>query len=137
MTKYTVGEIVTSIRNAVRVKKPGVKIPKTRVTQILSNVLLQEKIIRDISDSFTYSKKKNRKSFLYLSLNYHAYSKQSVITDLQCVSRPGLRTYTNHKEIPQVLSGFGLVLLSTPHGIITDRDARVRGVGGEVLFSLW
>lgn len=137
MTNYAVREILTSIRNAVRVKRLGVKIRKTRTTQILSTILLQENLIEEISDSFVYSKQKNRQSFLFLFLKYYGHQRTSVITDLQCVSRPGLRVYTSHKEIPQALNGLGNVVLSTPYGIITDKEARTKKLGGEVLFSVW
>jgi small subunit ribosomal protein S8 len=63
--------------------------------------------------------------------------KESCITNLKRISKPGLRIYANHKEIPRVLGGAGIVIISTPNGILTDREARTRGIGGELLCSIW
>lgn len=68
---------------------------------------------------------------------YKGKKKESCITNLRRISKPGLRIYTNHKEIPRILGGAGIVIISTPEGIMTDREARSRGIGGEILCSVW
>jgi small subunit ribosomal protein S8 len=74
----------------------------------------------------------------YRSKNlYVGKTKESCITNLKRISKPGLRVYTNHREIPRILGGTGIVILSTPCGILTDREARLKGVGGELLCSIW
>jgi small subunit ribosomal protein S8 len=63
--------------------------------------------------------------------------KESCITNLKRISKPGLRIYANHKDIPRILGGAGTVILSTPQGLVTDREARAQGIGGEILCSIW
>ena len=80
---------------------------------------------------------------LILRLKYHSKklyrgkSKESCITNLRRISKPGLRIYANHREIPRILGGTGIVIISTPSGIMTDRDARARKLGGELICSVW
>lgn len=105
------------------------------MTKVLSRILYEEGLIEKISRQYPSSKRK--KSQLFLSLKYWGRKRSSVITDLQIVSRPGLRFYANYKEIPRVFGGMGLVILSTSQGLMTDREARLRKLGGEVLCSIW
>jgi len=137
MTKDILSEMITSIRNAVRVKRPGVKIPNTRLTQSLAKILVQEGLVEEVLESFFYNKKQKKKKFLFLRLKYFGLEQRSVITNLQRVSRPGLRIYTNHKEIPEIFGGLGLIILSTPKGLITDRYASSQKLGGEICCSIW
>jgi small subunit ribosomal protein S8 len=83
------------------------------------------------------SKKKRKNSWLSLSLKYRGSERTSVITNLQIVSRSGLRFYTNYKGIPIIFGGLGLVILSTSQGLMTDREARFRKLGGEVICFVW
>jgi small subunit ribosomal protein S8 len=135
MIKDILRETLTSIRNAILIKKSRVEIPATRMTKALSRILYEEGLIEKILRSHPSQKKK--KSQLFLSLKYWGNKRSSVITNLQVVSRPGLRFYTNYKEIPRVFGGMGLIILSTSQGLITDREARIRKLGGEVLCSIW
>ena len=68
---------------------------------------------------------------------YQGKIKESCITNLKRISKPGLRIYANHKEIPRILGGTGIVIISTPSGVMTDREARSRNIGGELLCSVW
>ena len=129
MVKDSFRDILTRIRNAVIIKSPGVEIPKTRLTQNLAKILLQEGLVEEISETNTI--------FLFLRLKYQGETQTPVITNLKLISRPGLRVYTNYKEIPQVLGGLGLIILSTSQGVITDRKARTCKLGGEILCSIW
>jgi small subunit ribosomal protein S8 len=87
-----------------------------------------------------HTKFNNQKKLFFpigLKLKYYGKDKKSAITNLQCVSRPSLRIYVKRKEIPQILGGLGLIIVSTPLGLMTGREARHRKLGGEVLCSIW
>jgi small subunit ribosomal protein S8 len=137
MTKDTLRETLTSIRNAVLVKSSGVEIQNTRLTKALSKILYEEGFLEKISDSPRSSTKRRTGPYLFLFLKYQGTKRTSIITNLEVVSRPGLRFYTSYDKIPQILGGLGLVILSTSQGLITDREARFRKLGGEVLCSIW
>ncbi|MEM9949704.1 MAG: 30S ribosomal protein S8, partial [Cyanobacteria bacterium P01_D01_bin.36] len=74
---------------------------------------------------------------LVIKLKYRGKTRDPIIKNLKRVSRPGLRVYSNRKELPRVLGGIGIAIISTPSGIMTDRDARQQGIGGEVLCYVW
>lgn len=136
MTKSIISEVITKIRNAVRVKKFGVIIPNTRITTSLVKILLREGFITEWITVPIQTKRKSR-NCLFLQLKYSGSTYKSVLVDIQLISRPGLRIYTSHKRIPQVIGGIGLVILSTPKGLITNQEARHWKVGGEMLCSVW
>lgn len=81
--------------------------------------------------------KKNSRLKIILYLKYHGRDKKPCITNLKRISKPGLRIYTTYKEIPKILGGIGIAILSTSQGIMTDREARFRKIGGEVLCAIW
>ena len=137
MTKDLFRETLTSIRNALLVKRSGVEIKKTRRTEALSKILLEEGLINKIFESHPSPKKKRKNPQLFLSLKYQGSERTSVVTNLQIVSRSGLRFYTNYKEIPIIFGGLGLVILSTSQGLMTDRKARSQKLGGEVICFIW
>jgi small subunit ribosomal protein S8 len=128
--------MLTRIRNSSIIKKSVVLIPLTTMNQHIAQILEKEGFIQtfQISDD-----SKN----LILRLKYRSKQtsqgkvKESCITNLKRISKPGLRIYVNHKEIPRILGGAGIVILSTPQGVMTDRDARSLNIGGEVLCSIW
>jgi small subunit ribosomal protein S8 len=138
MVTDTVSDMLTRIRNASLMKKSTVIVPLTRLNQKITQILEKEGFI----DSFQISEIESF-NFLVLKLKYRSkqtYSgkkKESCITNLKRISKPGLRIYSNHKEIPRILGGAGIVILSTPQGVLTDREARALGIGGEVLCSVW
>lgn len=131
MTNDTISDMLTRIRNAIRVKSPTVVIPKTRATASIASILVREGFVEDVS----YPQASNET--FELRLKYRGTERQAVLTNLKRISRPGLRVYANHKEIPQVLGGLGRILLSTPQGLVTDREARSRRIGGELVCSIW
>lgn len=112
------------------------EIPQTRLTSEIARILEREGFIQ----SFQMSEDSK---VLLLRLKYRSKQlyqgkvKESCITNLKRISKPGLRIYANHKEIPRLLNGAGMIVLSTPMGIMTDREARTRGIGGELLCSIW
>jgi small subunit ribosomal protein S8 len=138
MVNDTISDMLTRIRNACLMKKTTVLIPLTRISQQIAQILEKEGFIQAFQVSQT-----DKFNYLVLKLKYRSkqtYSgkkKESCITNLKRISKPGLRIYSNHKEIPRILGGAGIVLLSTPQGIMTDREARSLGIGGEILCSIW
>nr|AIT94619.1 ribosomal protein S8 [Chlorosarcina brevispinosa] len=129
MVNDTISDMLTRIRNANLAKKKIVCMPFTRISQQISHILQKEGFI----ESFQIASS----SELHLLLKYKGRDNKPCITNLRRISKPGLRIYANHKEIPKILGGMGIVILSTSRGIMTDREARFRGIGGEVLCSLW
>jgi small subunit ribosomal protein S8 len=129
MVNDTISHMLTRIRNACLVKSQTVSIPFTRITQHISRILEKEGFI----ESFQVSASGD----LTLQLKYLGREKKPCITNLRRLSKPGLRVYVNKKEIPRVLGGMGIVILSTSKGIMTDNEARYYGVGGELLCSIW
>nr|YP_009314165.1 Ribosomal protein S8 [Izziella formosana]SCW22419.1 Ribosomal protein S8 [Izziella formosana] len=132
MVNDTIADMLTRIRNANLAKHQLVQVPATKVTRNIIKVLQEEGFIEyfeEINESL--------QSFLLISLKYKGKKKDGVITSLKRVSKPGLRVYANHKEIPKVLGGLGIALISTSKGIMTDRKARHNGLGGEVLCYIW
>ncbi|WP_041244742.1 30S ribosomal protein S8 [Gloeobacter kilaueensis] len=120
--------MLTRIRNASLVKHDVVAVPSTRMTRSVAEVLKAEGFIADLQDQ---GEGKDRQ--LLLTLKYAGRQRRPIITRLKRVSRPGLRVYANRKELPRVLGGIGIAIISTSQGVMTDRDARRVGVGGEVL----
>jgi small subunit ribosomal protein S8 len=131
MAKDTLSEMLTQIRNAIYVKQVGVEVPSTRVTRSLANILFQEGLLREVLISS--SVKQRKKSSMFLRLKYYGTENVSVINNLRRVSRSSLRTYVNHKEVRKILDSSSLAVLSTSQGLITDREARHRKLGGEFI----
>ena len=132
MVNDTIADMLTRIRNANLAKHQIVQVPATKMTRNIIKVLKEEGFIEyfeEINETW--------QTFLLISLKYKGKKKQSVITSLKRVSKPGLRVYANHKEIPKVLGGLGIAVISTSRGVMTDRKARHSGLGGEVLCYIW
>jgi small subunit ribosomal protein S8 len=129
MGNDTIANMITSIRNANLAKIKTVQVPATNTTRDIAKILLQEGFIEDFVD--------NKKNVLILNLKYRGKRKKAYITTLRRISKSGLRIYSNHKEIPKVLGGMGIVILSTSGGIMTDREAREKKIGGELLCYVW
>ena len=121
-----IADLLTRIRNGQSAGKPEVTVQSSRVKQAIVRVLKDEGYVAD----FVVSKDGGR-STLTIALKYHAG--KPVIERLERVSRPGLRTYRSKDELPKVLGGLGIAIVSTPAGVMTDREARRVGQGGEVL----
>jgi small subunit ribosomal protein S8 len=132
MGNDTIANMITSIRNANLEKTKTVQIPTTNITKNIGRILLQEGFIQNFREH-----QENKNSFLTLTLKYQGRKKKPYITTLRRISKPGLRMYSNHKEIPRVLGGMGIVILSTSQRIMTDREAREKQVGGEILCYVW
>ena len=132
MVNDTIADMLTRVRNANLARHKIVQIPSTKMTKNISAVLLEEGFIQDfeeVGDGI------NRQ--LLLSLKYKGKEGEPVITALKRISRPGLRVYANRKELPRVLGGLGIAIVSTSKGVFTDNKARHQGLGGEVLCYIW
>nr|QUE28843.1 ribosomal protein S8 [Porphyropsis coccinea] len=124
--------MLTRMRNANLARHQIVQVPATRVTRNIIIMLKEEGFVENFEEV-----EENCKSFLLISLKYKGKNRYPVLTALKRVSKPGLRVYANHKELPRVLGGLGIAVISTSQGIMTDRNARNHGLGGEVLCYIW
>lgn len=124
-------DMLTRIRNAVMVKKESVDIPKSSTKVEIAKVLKEEGFIVDYRVS-----QEGEQGTLTIDLKYGPDG-GSVITGIQRVSKPGLRQYAKAKDIPKVLDGLGIAVVSTSKGIITDKNARAQNTGGEILCEVW
>ena len=121
-----IADMLTRIRNAQGVNKTTVVIPSSKVKVAIANVLKDEGYIEDFAVVAA-----DGKAELKIGLKY--YAGRPVIERLERVSRPGLRIYKGKDDIPNVMNGLGVAIVSTPRGVMTDRKARATGVGGEVI----
>jgi small subunit ribosomal protein S8 len=126
-----IADLLTRIRNANIVRHEVVEVPSSNIKKAVSNILLQEGYLKGIEEYTDGSV-----SMLRLTMKY-GHNKERVITGLKRISKPGLRVYCQKEEIPKVLNGLGIAIVSTSKGIVTDREARTLGVGGEVLCYVW
>jgi small subunit ribosomal protein S8 len=126
-----IADMLTRIRNANSVKHATVDIPASNVKKTIAQILLDEGFIKgfDVIED-------NRQGIIRVELKY-GESKQRVISGLKRISKPGLRVYAKKTDVPKVLGGLGVAIISTSNGIITDRKARELGVGGEVICYVW
>ena len=121
-----IADMLTRIRNGQMVEKVSVSMPSSKVKVAIAQVLKDEGYIDDFA-----VKAEGAKSELNIALKY--YAGRPVIERIERVSKPGLRVYRGRNDIPQVMNGLGVAIVSTPKGVMTDRKARATGVGGEVL----
>ena len=127
----TIADMLTRIRNANSAKHPTVDVPASNMKKQIAQILVDEgyiKSFRVIDD--------DKQGVIRITLKY-TENKSQVITGLRRVSKPGLRIYSNRKDMPKVMKGLGIAIVSTSKGIMTDREARKNNVGGEVLAFVW
>ena len=131
-----IADMLTRIRNSVRAEHPQVAMPSSKLKIAIAKILVEEGFISnfDVSENENSAHKT-----LTLDLKYvgKRRTKRSVITNLERVSLPGQRIYAGKKEIPYVLSGMGISILSTSKGVMTGREAKKQGVGGELVCKVW
>nr|YP_009450010.1 ribosomal protein S8 [Burmannia disticha]ANK36207.1 ribosomal protein S8 [Burmannia disticha] len=134
MGRDTIANIITSIRNAEMDKKGTLRIISTNITETIVKILLQEGFIENVRKH-----QESNKYFLVSTLRRRNVRKGVYRnrTILKRISRPGLRIYSNYQQIPKILGGMGIVILSTSRGIMTDREARLERIGGEILCYIW
>ena len=127
----TIADMLTRIRNANSAKHPTVDVPASNMKKQIAQILVDEGYIKNfkvIDD--------DKQGVIRITLKY-TENKSQVITGLRRVSKPGLRIYSNSKDMPKVMKGLGIAIVSTSKGIMTDREARKNNLGGEVLAFVW
>ena len=132
MVEDKIADMLTRIRNANQLKYDTVDVIGTKMTCEIARILKEEGYISE----YKLTEATNGNT-LTLNLKYTEGKKQRVITGLKRISKSGLRVYANRDELPRVLNGLGIAIISTSKGIMTDRDARKAGLGGEVLAYSW
>jgi len=125
-----IADALTMIRNALKVKKPSVDIPNSKVLRAIAEILKSEGYLENVK-----LLEENKQGRLRLYLKY-VYNKPA-IKNLKRISRPGLRVYRKADKLRKVLGGLGISILSTSQGIMTDKQARIKKLGGEVICNVW
>ena len=127
-----IADMFTRIRNANTAKHDTVDVPASKMKLAIANILLDEGYIAkyDLVEDGHFQT-------IHITLKYGADKNEKVITGLKRISKPGLRVYANTEDIPRVLGGLGTAIISTNKGVVTDKEARKLGVGGEVLCFVW
>ena len=127
-----IADMLTRIRNANTAKHDTVDIPSSKMKVAIADILVKEGYI----EKYTLVEDGSFKT-IRVTLKYGADKNEKIITGLKRISKPGLRVYANAEELPKVLGGLGIAIISTNQGVLTDKEARKRIVGGEVLAFVW
>ncbi|GLH65593.1 MULTISPECIES: 30S ribosomal protein S8 [Bacillaceae] len=126
-----IADMLTRIRNANMVRHEKLEVPASKMKREIAEILKREGFIRDVEYI-----EDNKQGILRIFLKYGP-NNERVITGLKRISKPGLRVYVKAHEVPRVLNGLGIAILSTSQGILTDKEARQKGTGGEVIAYVW
>ena len=129
----TIADMLTRIRNANQMRYEEVRVPSSKIKNEIARILKEEGFINDYK---VVSEENSAQSNIVITLKY-TDKKERVITGLKRISKPGLRVYAKNTEVPKVLNGLGIAIISTSKGIMTDKEARKENVGGEVLAYIW
>ena len=132
MLSDPIGDMLTRIRNANMARHNTVDMPSSKMKEAIANILVKEGYVKDFEIVPSGVKKTMR-----IKLKYGRTKSEKVITGLKRISKPGLRVYASCEDLPKVLNGLGLAIVSTNRGVVTDKEARKLGVGGEVLAFVW
>ena len=127
-----IADMLTRIRNANTAKHDTVDVPASKMKLAIADILVDEGYIA----KYDLVEDGNFKT-MHITLKYGANKNDKIITGIKRISKPGLRVYANKEELPKVLGGLGVAIISTNQGVITDKEARKLGVGGEVLAFIW
>jgi len=130
MVNDPIGDMLIQIKNASAAHNSVIELPYSKLKAALGKILLEEGYVASMAKIGTDPKANLRVGIKYVN-------EESVITGVKRVSKPGLRWYVNKDTIPQVVGGMGIAILSTPQGIMTGRDAKKKGIGGELLCKIW
>jgi small subunit ribosomal protein S8 len=128
-----IADYLTRLRNAVKAKHRVVEIPASNLKKEMTRVLYEKGYIL----KYKFEDTENHQGVIKIALKYHNQTKQSAITSLKRVSTPGLRRYANVSDMPKVLNGLGVAIITTSKGVMTDKDAKSQNVGGEVLCYIY
>ncbi|EKN65153.1 SSU ribosomal protein S8P [Schinkia azotoformans MEV2011] len=126
-----IADMLTRIRNANMVRHEKLEIPASKLKRDIAEILKSEGFVRDVEYI-----EDNKQGIIRIFLKYGA-NNERVITGLKRISKPGLRVYAKANEVPRVLNGLGIAIVSTSSGVLTDKDARAKQVGGEILAYVW
>ena len=126
-----VADFLTRVRNAIRAKQQKVDVPASKLKTEIARILKEEGYISNFKAT-----EENGQKLLRVYLKY-SNNNEAAISNLERISKPGCRVYVGRTEIPRVLGGLGINILTTPRGVMTGRDARKQGVGGEILCQVW
>ena len=126
-----IADMLTRIRNANQMRYETVEMPTSKMRVEIASILKNEGFIKDFKEE-----KNDVQGTLVITLKY-AENKERVISGLKCISKPGLRVYAKADNIPRVLNGLGIAIISTSKGVMTDKEARKENIGGEVLAYIW
>ncbi len=132
MTSDPIADMLTRIRNANTAKHDTVNVPSSKMKLAIADILVKEGYIRGYEIVEDGAAKD-----IVITLKYGKDKTEKVITGLKRISKPGLRVYASKEDLPKVLGGLGTAIISTNQGVITDKEARAEGVGGEVLAFIW
>ncbi len=128
MTTDPIADYLTRIRNAVKANHRIVEIPASNIKKGITKILFDKGYILNYK-----FEDDNKSGIIKIALKYHPSTKIPAINSIQRASRPGLRRYCHHKDLPRVMNGLGIAIISTSKGLVTDKEARREGVGGEVI----
>jgi small subunit ribosomal protein S8 len=126
-----ISDFLTRIRNAINAKKKQVEIPASNLKRKICEILFNQSFIQD----FKVIDTPNKQGKIVIRLKYN--NEQSVILGMQRISKPGIRQYVPSDKLPRVLNGLGISIISTSKGLMTDKEARKLGTGGEVICNIW
>lgn len=128
MNTDPIADFLTRIRNASSARKKVVEIPASNTKKAMTKILFEKGYISNYK-----FEEDDKQGVIKIALKYNPSTKTPAITKLQRISSPGLRKYSNSKELPRVLNGLGIAIVSTSKGVVTDKEARTQNIGGEVL----
>jgi small subunit ribosomal protein S8 len=123
-----IADLLTRIRNGIKARHKVVEIPASNMKKNITKILFEKGYILNYK-----FEDEGPQGTIKIALKYHPESKISAIKSIQRISRPGLRKYAGHTDMPRILNGLGIAILSTSHGLMTDKEARARNIGGEVI----
>ncbi|AQX52886.1 30S ribosomal protein S8 [Priestia flexa] len=126
-----IADLLTRIRNANMVRHEKIEVPASNIKKQIAEILKREGFVRDVEYI-----EDNKQGIIRIFLKYGA-NNERVITGLKRISKPGLRVYAKTNEVPRVLNGLGIAIVSTSQGVLTDKEARQKQTGGEVLAYVW
>ena len=126
-----IADMLTRIRNANMVRHEKIEVPASNIKKQIAEILKREGFVRDVEYI-----EDNKQGIIRIFLKYGS-NNERVITGLKRISKPGLRVYAKTNEVPRVLNGLGIAIVSTSQGVLTDKEARAKQIGGEVLAYVW
>lgn len=130
MVNDPVGDLLAQIKNASMARLKSIELPHSKMKMSVARILSQEGYVGTVEATGNEPKRKMTISIKYLG-------EDPVITGVKRMSKPGLRTYVNRNTIPTVVGGMGIAIISTPQGVMTGKDAKTKGIGGELLCTIW